>query len=113
MSMPAVRVYLPRFPDVQECSWVDTGKCQDCTCRYSLLAERPRITEWASEDVAELVDALPSTCALDLAAQGPMLLEEISAYLGLPRTLVEQTETLGLRRLSKQRDMRKSHWDGY
>jgi hypothetical protein len=113
MSMPAVRSYLPRFPEVQDCSWVGTGKCQECTCRYSLLADRPRISEWEKEDLLELVEAMPSTCALDLAGQGPMLLDEIATYLGLPRTLVEQVEILGLRKLAKQRAVRKSHWDGH
>ena len=113
MSMPALRTYLPRFPNVPECTWEDTGKCQDCACRYSLLADRPRIREWAMEDFLELVEAMPSTCALDLASQGPMLLDEVATFLGMPRNLVEQIEVLSLRKLAKIRNLRKSHWDGH
>jgi hypothetical protein len=111
MSNPAVRVHLPRYPDVPECSWGEPGKCQNCSCRYSLLAERPRIHEWSREDVLELIEAMPSTCVLDLANQGPMLLDEVATYLGIPRGFVEQFETLGLRKLARVRDLRKAHWD--
>lgn len=113
MSMPVLRQLLPRYPEVQDCSWTRSGKCEDCECRYSILGERPRIRDWEREDFLELVDALPSTCALDLAGQGPMLLDEIATFLGLPRALVEQLETLGERKLAKSRDMRKTYWDGY
>lgn len=112
MSMPAIRHFLPRYPEVPECSWTDGGKCQDCTCRFSLLADRPRIREWAREDVRELAEALPSTCSLDLARQGPMLLDEIAVYLGIPRAIVEHVEQQGLRRLTQNRDIRKTRWDG-
>jgi hypothetical protein len=112
MSMPAIRHFLPRYPDVLECSWTDGGKCQHCDCRFSLLSDRPRIREWAKEDVRELAEAMPSTCALDLARQGPMLLDEIAVFLGIPRTIVEHIEQQGLRKLTRSRDMRKTHWDG-
>jgi hypothetical protein len=112
MSMPAIRAYLPRYPEVTECSWSKPGKCQQCECRFSLLADRPRIREWDREDLLELVDAMPSTCAIDLARQGPMLLDEVSTYLGLPRAVVEQVELQGLRKLTHNRAIRKTHWDG-
>jgi hypothetical protein len=111
MSMPAVRVELPRYPDEPECCWGGQGKCEHCDCRYSLLADRPRIREWSREDLLLLVDAMPSTCALELAGQGPLLLDEIATYLGIPRAMVEQFETLGLRKLSRERGMRRAHWD--
>ncbi len=111
MSLPAVRVYLTRYPDETVCTWSESGKCQDCTCRYSLLAERSRIDEWSREDVLELIDAMPTTCALELADQGPMLLDEVATYLGMPRAHVEHLETLALKKLSRARDMRRAHWD--
>jgi hypothetical protein len=111
MSLPAVRFHLHRYPDEPECSWSEPSKCQNCECRYSLLADRPRIREWAREDVLELIDAMPSTCALELGNQGPHLLDETAAYLGIPRALVEQFETLALRKLSRLRELRKANWD--
>jgi hypothetical protein len=111
MSMPAVHVHLPRYPNAPACSWSDGGKCRNCDCRYSLLAERPRIREWAREDLEELIDAMPATCALDLASQGPMLLDEIATLLGIPRSFVEQFEAQGLRKLARDRDVRRAHWD--
>lgn len=111
MSLPAVRLPLSRFPSEPECSWEGQGKCRDCSCRYSLLADRPRIREWAEEDVLELVDAMPATCALELANQGPMRLEEVATFLGIPRTLVEQFEMLGLKKLGRVKELRKVRWD--
>lgn len=111
MSMPAVRVYLPRYPDIPDCSWNEQGKCRECGCRYSLLADRPRIDEWSTEDVLELIDAMPATCVLDLAAQGPMTLNEIATYLGMPRMFVEQVEEQARRKLARIRDLRRAHWD--
>lgn len=111
MSLPALRLVLPRYPHESECDWSEAGKCQNCTCRYSLLSDRPRISEWAKEDIEELVEAMPTTCALEAAAQGPHRLEEVAAYLGIPRSLVEQFESLGLKKLTRSRDLRRSHWD--
>lgn len=111
MSLPAVRISLTRYPDEPECSWSGSGKCQECSCRYSLLADRPRIHEWSQEDLLELVDALPSTCALELASHGPFRLEELTAYLGIPRSLLEQFEILALKKLARSREMRKARWD--
>lgn len=111
MSLPALRVLATRYPDEPECNWSEPGKCQNCSCRHSLLADRPRIREWAAEDVQELVEAMPSTCSLELAAQGPHRLDEVAAYLGIPRSMVEQFEALGLRKLSRSRELRKVHWD--
>jgi len=111
MSLPAIKIHLTRYPDVPECAWEGSGKCQECSCRYSLLSDRPRIREWSREDLLELVDALPSTCALELANQGALTLDELATYLGIPRTLVEQFESLALRKLARARELRKSHWD--
>ena len=113
MSLPAVRVYLPRYPDETACTWSESGKCQDCSCRHSLLADRPRIHEWSREDFLELVEAMPSTCALELASQGPHLLDEVATYLGIPKTLVEHFETLAFKKLARSRDLRRAHWDNH
>lgn len=111
MSLPAVHVHLPRYPEEPACSWSGKGKCQNCDCRFSLLADRPRIREWEREDFLDLIDAMPSTCALELAAHGPLLLEEVAVLLGIPRAMVEQFEALAFRKLARSRDMRKAHWD--
>ena len=111
MSLPALRVVPARYPNEPECDWGEGGKCQNRVCRYSLLADRPRIREWADEDVQELIDALPATCALELAAQGPHRLDEVAAYLGIPRALIEQFEVLGLKKLSRHRELREARWN--
>lgn len=111
MTVPSPRP--KRYPTVEDCTWCGGGKCRNLVCRYSLLAERPRIAEWAPEDLEELVAALPSTCCLDLAALGPMLLDEVVAFLGLARPQVEQLELAATRKLARLRELRRAHWDGH
>jgi DNA-directed RNA polymerase specialized sigma24 family protein len=101
-----------RYPEVAECTWRQHGKCVNLSCRYSLLQERPHVASWDAEDLGELVDALPSTCTLDLADLGGMRLDEIAILMGLPRPRVEQFETSALRKLAKSRELRKVRWDG-
>jgi DNA-directed RNA polymerase specialized sigma24 family protein len=103
---------VPRYSEVEECTWRGAGKCLHAQCRYSLLQDRPHIAEWDAEDFAELVEALPSTCALDLADLGGMRLEEVAMVMGLPRPRVEQMEIAALRKLAKSREIRKARWDG-
>ena len=102
-----------RYPEVVECTWYGQGKCVSAECRYSLLQERPQVASWDTDDFLELVDALPSTCTLDLAARGGMRLEEVAMVMGLPRPRVEQYEIAALRKLAKSRDLRKIRWDGH
>jgi hypothetical protein len=102
-----------RYPEVVECMWHGRGKCVNVECRYSLLQERPEVASWDSDDFLELVDALPSTCTLDLANHGGMRLEEVAMVMGLPRPRVEQFEIAALRKLAKSRDLRKIRWDGH
>lgn len=104
---------LKRYPEVAECTWHGRGKCVSIECRYSLLKERPHVASWDRDDFLEMVDALPSTCTLDLAAQGGMRLEEVAMVMGLPRPRVEQYEISALRTLAKSRDLRKIRWDGH
>ena len=101
-----------RFSEVPECTWNGVGKCRHAQCRYSLLQDRPHMAEWSEDDFIELVDALPSTCALDLADLGGMRLEEVAMVMGLPRPRVEQMEIAALRKLAKSREIRKARWDG-
>lgn len=103
---------LPRYPKVEECSFVDAGKCDRPNCRYSLLAERHHFEQWAPEDQRELIELLPDTCALDYASYGGMLLDEVSAYLGLARARVEQVEISALRKLARTKELRRARWDG-
>lgn len=98
---------------MEDCAWSDPGKCRLRTCRYSLLSDRPRIEHWDPQDVEELIGVLPSTCALDLASLGPMLLDEISTLLGLPRSQVELLELQATRKLGRIKDLRRTHWDGH
>lgn len=102
-----------RYPEVEDCTWSTPGKCRCVDCRYNLLADRPRIRDWAPEDVDELVATLPSTCSLDLASLGPLLFDEIVAYMGLPRPQVEQLELSAARKLGRMRELRRAHWDGH
>jgi DNA-directed RNA polymerase specialized sigma24 family protein len=101
-----------RYPEVVECTWRGHGKCVVFACRYSLLQERPHIASWDSEDFGELVDALPSTCSLDLAELGGMRLEEVAMVMGVPRPRVEQLEISAMRKLAMSRELRKIRWDG-
>ncbi len=101
-----------RFPGVHDCTWAgDHGKCRSLECRHSLLTERPRIHDWDPEDFDELVAAMPSTCSLDLANLGGLLLDEVAFLVGLPRARVEQLLEFALRRLARDRDVRRAHWD--
>jgi hypothetical protein len=111
MSSPAPR--LPRYPDLQDCTFADLGKCRVQTCRFSLLADRPRIKDWDPEDLEDLTQALPSTCSIEMASLGPMLLDEIATLMGLPRPVIEQLETSAARKLRRMRDLRRAHWDGH
>jgi len=105
-------VNLPRYNEVEDCTWSGIGKCPNVHCRYSLLQERAHIGEWEKEDFDELVEALPSTCALDFADLGGMRLEEVAMVMGMARPRVEQLEILALRKLAKSREIRKARWDG-
>jgi hypothetical protein len=104
--------HLTRYQEMDECTWHGAGKCRHMHCRYSLLGDRPRIAEWNADDFDELVDALPATCALDLAELGGMRLEEVAMVTGLARPRVEQLEIAALRKLAKSREIRKARWDG-
>jgi len=101
-----------RYGEVEDCTWKGTGKCLHVQCRYSLLQERPHITNWDPDDFHDLVEALPSPCALDLADLGGMRLEEVATVMGMARPRVEQLEILALRKLAKSREIRKARWDG-
>ncbi len=101
-----------RYLEVVECTWESQGKCEHVHCRYSLLQERAHVTQWEASDFFDLVDALPSTCALDLADLGGMRLEEVALVMGMPRPKIEQIEITALRKLTKSREIRKARWDG-
>jgi DNA-directed RNA polymerase specialized sigma24 family protein len=101
-----------RYPEVVECTWHGRGKCVILECRYSLLQERAQVADWDPEDLSELVDALPSTCTLDLAELGGMRLEEVAMAMGMPRPRVEQLEMSAMRKLAMSRELRKIRWDG-
>lgn len=112
MCEPDILPREKRYPAVSDCTWHGRGKCVNFACRYSLLQERPHVGSWEPEDFDELVDALPSTCALDMADLGGMRLDEVATLMGLPRPRVEQCEISALRTLAKSRELRKVRWDG-
>ena len=101
-----------RYLEIADCTWESPGKCEHAHCRYSLLNERPHIAQWEAADFYDLVDALPATCALDLADLGGMRLEEVAVVMGLPKPKIEQIEVVAMRKLAMSRDIRKSRWDG-
>ncbi len=105
-------VISPRFLDVPECTHLGSGKCQDAMCRYSVLESWPNLALWDAEDRAELIAALPDTCALGLAECGGLSTEEVATLLGLPRDSVCRMESVALRRLTLRRDLRRAHRDG-
>ena len=100
-----------RFPDETQCTWAGEGKCLNAACRYSLLGSRRRIEDWDPDDVAELAEELPDTCALSLAEEGPLSTEKVAALLGMPRDAVERTETVALRKLAMNPALRRLRWD--
>jgi DNA-directed RNA polymerase specialized sigma24 family protein len=112
MMPPSETETTARYSEVEDCTWKGAGKCQNAQCRYSLLQERTQIDSWPKEEFDELVDALPSTCALDLADLGGMRLEEVAMVMGMARPRIEQLEILALRKLAKSREIRKARWDG-
>jgi len=112
MSSEVVPTRHTRYGEMSECTWRGAGKCLHVNCRYSLLQDRPHINDWDAEDFDELVEALPSTCALDLADLGGMRLEEVAMVMGMPRPRIEQIEIAALRKLAKSREIRKARWDG-
>lgn len=112
MHEPDVSPRRKRYPEVSECTWHGRGKCVNLLCRYSLLSERPHIASWDADDFRELVDAMPSTCTLDLAELGGMRLDEVAIVMGMPRPRVEHLEISALRQLAKSRELRKVRWDG-
>lgn len=112
MAPPSETDKNTRYSEVEDCTWKGAGKCEHLHCRYSLLQERPHIEQWDREDFDDLVAALPSTCALDLADLGGLRLEEVAMVMGLARPRIEQLETLALRKLAKSREIRKARWDG-
>jgi hypothetical protein len=101
-----------RYPGEAECTWSGEGKCLNVGCRYSLLNARRRIEDWDPQDIAELANALPDTCALSLAEQGPQSTESVAVLLGIPRDAVERTETVALRKLAMNPALRRLRWDG-
>jgi len=112
MPPPSESEISTRYGEVEDCTWKGAGKCRHAQCRYSLLQERPHIDQWEEEDFNELVEAMPSTCALDLADIGGMRLEEVAMVMGMARPRIEQLEILALRKLAKSREIRKARWDG-
>ena len=112
MAPPSESEIRTRYSEVEDCTWKGAGKCRHTRCRYSLLQERPHIDQWEEEDLNELVEAMPSTCALDLADIGGMRLEEVAMVMGMARPRIEQLEILALRKLAKSREIRKARWDG-
>jgi hypothetical protein len=107
----ALRLPIVRYPNEDECTWSEDGKCLHSRCRYSLLSERRQFDSWSPEDQAELCDVLPDTCALALAERGGRSMEEIALLLGVNREAIERTESIALRKLSLSRDLRRARWD--
>jgi hypothetical protein len=58
-----------------------------------------------------LVGALPDTCALSLAAEGPQSTESVATLLGIPRDAVDRTEVVALRKLAMNPALRRLRWD--
>ena len=107
----AYRLPVVRYPGEPECTWSGEGKCSHADCRYSLLSTRRQIETWDPQDVAELANALPDTCALTLAEEGPLTTEGVAALLGIPRHVVERTEAVALRRLAMSPTLRRLRGD--
>lgn len=50
----------------------------------------------------DVLDAMPKTCALDVAAEGATTLDDIGGLLGVSRERVRQIEEAGLVKLRKR-----------
>lgn len=111
--MNAAIKYLPvvRYPHESDCTWAGPGKCRHFACRHSVLETWAKIEQWESDDIDELIDALPESCALALADYGGFTIDQVAVLLGLPRDKVERTEASALRKLSRQKELRRARWD--
>jgi hypothetical protein len=85
---------------IRPCPWV--------SCRHHLYLEVDQVTGSIKTntdippdgDEAEAVMNMPHTCSLDVADQGPHLLEEVAANLGLVRERARQIEASSLAQLA-------------
>lgn len=109
------------------CEMID-GRCYNVRCRYHLLGEiqngrivyvHPSAMEaaknkpfrkWSDDDLLAAVEALPETCAIDVANEGEHTAEYIGGLLGCSKQAVLQCEARMLRllRIPIQRMMRDS-----
>ncbi len=112
--MNAAIRFLPvvRYPQESDCTWAGPGKCRNFDCRQSVLESWSRLEQWDKEDLEELIQALPETCALALADFGGLTTDQVAALLGIPRDKVERTEAAALKKLTMRRELRRAHWDG-
>lgn len=76
--------------------------CPYVSCRYHLLSEvrSSGSLHLPQGDVAEALDAAPETCALDVAAEGPLALDQVGALLNITAEAVRQVEVVALDKLA-------------
>ncbi len=77
--------------------------CPYVSCRYHLyldVDEKNGSIKFPHPDIDPL--DLPQTCALDVADDGPISLEEIGAILNVSRERARQIESIALRRITRR-----------
>lgn len=80
--------------------------CPFVSCRYHLYLDVSARTGAIKLNFPDLEpDQLPESCALDVAENGGMTLEDLGAIVNLTRERVRQIETQGLARLKALNDL--------
>jgi hypothetical protein len=100
-----------RLPLVRaDCPDRQDGPCPYVSCRHHLFLDVDALTgsiklnfpDLVDEDGTPILDAMPATCALDVAEAGGVILMRMGELLNLTRERARQIEEAALERLRKR-----------
>lgn len=94
----------PKGRPVQRSECVDGPRpCPFISCRLHLLTERVALLD--DDEVLELLDEAPETCAQDVASRGESTMREVAHVMGLPLKSVFLAEVSAKRRVFQEQVM--------